>query len=769
MATSCKYRAVFVNAKCKNQYLICLSEIILIEGMLFNVNGRFQFAFANIRGKTSVIFINFAAMHKFKLLLSVLMIVPTVFVAAITLPDTMAVAKVGNDSLLAGFQPDTVLNRLPDTLRFSNDSIVTVYPDTLLPILSDDSLPKAVVAARPQVFRPPARIVEDSMLVEYFGRHFDSLFLGAVHVHDTLQININDFDALAKGDLMYASLSNTGLAHQPLVYRHNYYNGFDMERHAFRKFIKTDADIRFLMPHKPFTDIHYMMGSKKEQHLNLSFARGIAPRTYLGLEFFLVNSPGPYRRSKSDNTGVYMTARHQTKGYRYGVNAYYLYNKIVVQENGGLADESQFSQNTETDRRNIRINLPNAENQVKHTGFGLEQYVNLSRHGGVDLGLSENDLRINLGRITHRMSYGRNQMLYRDGAPFENFYADFGPVFDSTGTHDSVYQHVFRNRLQWNTLGYEAFDGNVPFYLYGGIEHVASKLEYHPSFDTLGTYNRGTQYQFAPFAGIRIGLFRSSYLDGRFRVVTSGESAGDLRIEANWRQYLGTIERNIGSLLFGLDIINQSPSWFFERYHSNYFRWENDFRNSRYVTVSGAYHLKFFRAGFNMHVLDRHIYLNDKVEPVQHDGTFTMLHLFSSIDYTMGKFGFKGSFHYQLPDQADIVRVPDFSGKLKVVFTQVLVKDAATMQPGVSISYNTPYYADAYMPALRSFYHQDQQQLGGYPYVDLFLGLKVKRANLFVKATNLFALAGNYDYIMVPGYPMRDTYFYFGLSWRFYQ
>ncbi len=52
----------------------------------------------------------------------------------------------------------------------------------------------------------------------------------------------------------------------------------------------------------------------------------------------------------------------------------------------------------------------NANNVLKHSGFGIEQYVNLSRplKGGLILPDKSN---ISIGRITHRMVYARNQML----------------------------------------------------------------------------------------------------------------------------------------------------------------------------------------------------------------------------------------------------------------------------------------------------------------------------------------------------------------------
>ncbi len=665
--------------------------------------------------------------------------------------DTIEVVKV-----------DSLLISAADTLfQFEGDTTMIILQDTVL----NDSVPVKTAAKVVQ-----AVIVVDSSRVDYFVQYFDSLYLGSIHTVDTSQIESLDFDMLSHGTHNFATLSNTGLAHQSHLLDIPFYNGFDMEAHAFQKYIVRDGQIRHLMPHQPFTGINYTMGSKKEQHLNLSFSRALAPRLYAGLEFFLVNAPGPYRRSKSDNNGVYLTSRYTTKNERYAVSAYYLYNKLQLQESGGLIADSVFEENLESDRRIIAVQLMDANNLIKHSGFGVEQFVNLSGPVEQEADRAEQRKRINIGRITHRMVYARNQILYTDESPEVAFYRPFGPPTDSVASHDSIYQESFRNSLQWSTLGYEKHSEDIPFYLYGGIEHQLINHRLFPNFDTLATGNNKNSFsQLKPYAGIRIGLFRSSYLDGRVEYFRGNYAAGDLSLNAQWRQYLGTTGRNIGSLFFKLTILNQSPSWLYQRFQSNYFNWDNDFSKSRYLTMTGSYELKGFRAGANLKVLDRHVYLNKLALPEQATVTINVLHLFTDLKLKLGKFDIIGSLNYQKSDRDSLLALPDFSGRMKFTFTQTLFNSAATILPGFSISYNTPYFANAYMPSLRSFYLQDEKKIGGHPYVDVFLGLKVKRTNLYIKYTNVYALMGENTYYTTPGYPQRDPFFYFGLSWRFYQ
>jgi hypothetical protein len=91
------------------------------------------------------------------------------------------------------------------------------------------------------------------------------------------------------------------------------------------------------------------------------------------------------------------------------------------------------------------------------------------------------------------------------------------------------------------------------------------------------------------------------------------------------------------------------------------------------------------------------------------------------------------------------------------------------MEPGFTFTWFSSYFADAYMPALRSFYLQNEKEIGNYPFLDVYLALKVKRARIFVKYTNVFGLTQDFNYYTTPHYPMLDPRFYLGVSWRFYK
>jgi outer membrane cobalamin receptor len=86
----------------------------------------------------------------------------------------------------------------------------------------------------------------------------------------------------------------------------------------------------------------------------------------------------------------------------------------------------------------------------------------------------------------------------------------------------------------------------------------------------------------------------------------------------------------------------------------------------------------------------------------------------------------------------------------------------------VDVAFNTKYYADEYMPATSQFYIQNEKQIGNYPYIDLFLNAKIKRANIFVKLQHATEGLLGKTYYSIPNYPLQGRAIKFGVCWKFY-
>ena len=611
-------------------------------------------------------------------------------------------------------------------------------------------------------------IVMDSTCVRYFTKDFNNLTLGNTSIWDTTTLLTSFHDRLDNPYKIYQTLNNSGLAHKDINFTTPYKLGFNSELPAFSSYLHTLDNIKFPIVLQPFTNITYMMGDKKEQHLDVLFCREFLPRFFVTLNYDIDFSPGFYKRSKSQNSFFNGNFRYNTKNERYGISGYYFRDKINIQENGGIVDDYTFINNLETDRSIINVNLTGATNLIKSSGFALDQYFNLLGPNKVKHDSTYKKNRIEIGRINHHFSYQSNKYVYEDTKPLSYFYQNFDPIIDSTRTFDSIHFYNIKNVIYWNSLGYKKYNDDIPFYLTLGLEHNYTHHAGYYDYITQERFNEQNLSNLRVNAGIIINILKSTRITANTQIITTGYQAGDFFIEGQWKQFLGTSKKNFGVLKFDVNFNRQSADWFEEYYYSNNFRWDNNFKPSTSLLLHGSYELPFLEIGVKHTNINNYIYFGTDAKPQQHSENISVSSLYTTFCVNLNKFEFIGFASLQTTN-TDVIHLPTFQGKIKLAYNITLVKNISLMQPSITVNYFTKYYADAYMPALRTFYLQNEIEVGNFPYIDFCVTFKIKRANIFVQYTNMYSLTKYNAYFTTPHYPMRDSRFCLGVNWRLYK
>ena len=632
----------------------------------------------------------------------------------------------------------------------------------------------------------------DSTLVTFYPTDFDSIFLSKAHYLDTSTFNANRFDLLDNNHTLYSTLSNIGLAHKALRFSNKQSIGFDMGLPAFDQYLHTRKDLKTYLSLLPYSKIQYVMTSgDKEQHLNFQFGRQMMQGLYLSFEYNINYSPGAYTNNKAENNYFWVNALYTTKDQRYGALAYWFRNKIAVQENGGILYDSVYTNHQESDNSVLLTNLSNTTNYIKVSGAGFQHYFNLlpqfktTTITAADTittdtlafdtirPLREMDSvvtrKFTLGRLNHSFAYQRNQLFYNETSSVLPFYAPNDSIFNIR-TIDTTIVHQYHNSLSWNSLGYQRYSDNVPFYLYAGIDYDIYRIKHYDYIED-STFTNRAHSQVILHGGIITNLFGLTTVKGHAQLVTLGYQIGDFDLRGQWRQRFGKNDDNPFKdfvLTFDIDLKRQSPTWFETQYYSNHFRWENDFHAATYLTMDLHGQYKFIHAGIKNTTINDYIYFGTDARPTQHDGVVSISEIFGSASTTLGRFQLEGFFCLNMVSNEEVLHLPFFQSRLKVSYSQPIFKKAATLQPCLTVTYFTKYHADAYMPALRTFYLQNDVLVGNYPFIDLALAINVKQADLFVQYSNMFLLTGNYNSFIAPHYPMRDSKIFFGINWRLF-
>lgn len=650
----------------------------------------------------------------------------------------------------------------------------------------------------PKKTKPIPTLPIDSTFVTYNAYQLDSLFLNSSKVIDTLTFHASDHEVLEREQTIYSTLSNTGLAHKSMRFKHLSQMGFDMTLPAFSAYIQNERNMVSYQSVLPYSEIRYVMTTgDKEQHLNFKFGRQFAPRLFVSFAINSDFSPGVFINNKTINNYVWVNAHYFTKDQRYGVTAYYYRNKLEMQENGGITNDNNYISHSESDNSVIPTNLSNAVNFIKSSGAGLEHYFNLlsqttkvsieeSQPKPID-SLTIDSLRFDidtiedsmaarqetktrkftLGRLCHEFNYQRNQLFYNENSPSIAFYQPYDTLLDYSKSTDTTIVQAIRNTLKWNSLGYQKYNDDVPFYLYAGLTYGFYKVKHYDYLEEETLLVRNYQ-QLSVNGGIIVNLFKSTRITGQAELVTLGYQIGDFDIRGQWKQFLGTASKNWGQATFDVEIKRQSANWFEENYYSNHFRWENDFNAATYLIFNLKYSYKSYSVGVRQTSIANMIYFGTDARPAQFDGMFSIREAYLSFHQNLWRFEFEGFASLQKSSNEDVVHLPMVQGQLKIGYAQPVFRKAATLYPSITVRYFTKYHADAYMPATRTFYLQNDVEIGNFPFIDLAVALKIKKAHLYVAYSNMFLLTGNYNSFIAPHYPMRDSRIFIGINWRLF-
>lgn len=614
-----------------------------------------------------------------------------------------------------------------------------------------------------QIYRPEF-YPEDSSAAVYFHNRMD--FESPLHLQpaDSGLMDFESYNWLDRKMPFNASLGNAGLAYRNPDFSAERPLGFYYGINTFDAYIFQQEDLKYYLNHNPFSELGYITGASKEQLFHARHQQRVFKNLALGFDFDLINSLGTYQRQKSNNRRFAFKTQFFTDNLRYGIAANYSHSKIVVQESGGIAYDSVYELNLEPDRSIIAIKLSGAETRVRRAAIGLQQYFQMSGrkeyHSADSAYMPDDRFRLRLGRLSHSLTFERNALIYYDQNPKSGFYPNI--YLDSVTTRDSVYIQNFENRFAWSNADYIDRIKPQPFVLLFGLKYRVSKVS-----DTLYSF---TYAHLIPYGEVRFTPHPLLNIEGNAgMVISDDEYQGDFAINGLAQLVILRSRPYKTTFNFAIETQNLAPSFFYRHNFSNHFRWENDFNKTFSNKFSAYITQDKLKLGADLTAIDNYLYIAADTLPARSSSSVEVLKAYLEKDFKLGKFDLSGKLYYQKSSAEEVLRLPDFLAYLSLTFNMKLMKGALNTRTGFDLRYNTRYFADAYMPALHSFYLQNNKQIGNFVYADFFINFQVARTRFFLKAQNILSVfVREYDYYAVPHYPLQDFGLKFGLDWRFH-
>jgi hypothetical protein len=650
---------------------------------------------------------------------------------------------------------------------------ISILLITLFNMASGQVQSDTVIAERPDSTAP---IVRTWQLVDDYSRMEDWTL-------DTMQTSFQIYNPVMKYSFCSAYLGNLGLPARSNLYFGNNKKVRFLFLNPYKPYLVLPSDNVYYNIRKPFTILEYSTTGQdrltREQMIRALHSQNINRYTNAGMDIRLSSSEGQYLNQKA-KIGNFRFFGSYIKG-DYFAHASFAMNSFRSSENGGLQNDSLFIETNE-DGKTYPVNLNDANGSIRNIGIQLTQryrFGKVTEFKDTSAATGVRKLRertAKTGSIIHTLVFDRNKRYYEDkiSSSTSPFYKHY--YIDPKYSYDSTFQQSVVNTLQLmlDENPYRKFDfGARAFVSHELVKYRFNKppdTTFADSYDTLIHEITERQYNdicVGASLSHTVGTGWNWNFTGKFWL--TGYHSGDLLLNGKIDKYM---HRGQGqtSLTIGGSLTLMEPSYFLQHYASNHFRWENDFNKTKEIIAFAGIEnepLRFKLKGYLSTISDQ-VYFDTDTLPAQHHPVNSIFSADVYKHFVLGPFNSTHRLVYQLSTDKNIIRIPQLSYYTSNFFAFSVVKNVLTAEVGFDLLYYTKYKGLSYMPSFGMFYHQDEKELGNYPYVDVFITAKLKRTRFFLKFDHVNSGLTGKNYFHVLHYPMPARAFKFGLSWTFY-
>lgn len=371
----------------------------------------------------------------------------------------------------------------------------------------------------------------------------------------------------------------------------------------------------------------------------------------------------------------------------------------------------------------------------------------------------------------HTLKVERSRHQFRSGSEPEGFFPEDYKLYKNY-SNDSTTAFSVKNVFGIALL--EGFNKYAKAGLTAYISHKFSRYDLMNT-DTLTDMRRIRYTEQEIFLGgelaKREGKLLHYNVNGEVGLVD--KAIGQFRVNANldlnfrlWKDTVNFYARGYVS--------NTLPSFYMRHYHSNHYNWDNDNMDKEFRTrVEGELNISHWGTNLRAGVenIKNYTYFNQSALSEQNGGNIQVLSATLKQDFRLGVFHLDNEVTWQKTSNETVLPLPQLSLYHNFYILAKLAKKVLTVQLGADVRYFTKYNAPAYAPGVQQFHLQptdDLVEIGGYPIVNVYANLHLKRTRIFAMMYHVNAGMGSANSFLVPHYPINPRLFKIGVSWNFY-
>lgn len=598
---------------------------------------------------------------------------------------------------------------------------------------------------------------------------------------DTVMLNYQDVDVQQAYSL--SSTTNGNVLVSPIesrVINHRLRTIDDPFAWSFAPYVTTPQQQRFFNTTTPYSTVAYkkgFVGGHEENDIDFLFTGNINRRLNLGLEMDYLSSVGHYASTSGKLFRGSVWGSYN--GAHYTMHGAFSWSRLNSFDNGGLKDVSQLSSSLNAEDLPVRLNAMTGYRYL--SGFLHNQYaITMDREYHDSIEVVEEGRRVKRDTIkveyiplmtfSHLFETNNSNRRYIEQIADQGFYDNI--YCDSTQTNDTTDVLTIRNTVAVTFC--EAYNtklkfGATVFAMNECQRFMRDSVPYDSIYDYKWTNNTFVGGAIHKHSGANVHYT----VEGQVCVLgyKIGEFDVNGRLETKFQA--GKYPFIIGARAFAK---SETPNWYLQHYHSNHIQWENQF-GFTYRFLGGAtiaYPTTWVkpRIDFTFENRTNPIYVSAADwKPYQFKGSVQILTGDVGLDITTPWINLENRVVIQHSTNDSVLPVPLVILQHRLYYHGTWFR-ALDAQIGVDLRYFTRYHAPVLCPATGMFATQQTDNIGNYPWINVYANFYVRSIRLrffahYQHLNHLF-MTKSTDYLTMPGYPTNRDVFRAGVAWHFY-
>ena len=262
--------------------------------------------------------------------------------------------------------------------------------------------------------------------------------------------------------------------------------------------------------------------------------------------------------------------------------------------------------------------------------------------------------------------------------------------------------------------------------------------------------------------------------------INAGRLALDFNTDLNFRLFGDTVTLAANAYFHRL-----TPHFFLENYHSKHLWWDKELDKETRTHIEGNFSYQKTNTRLRVaideiqnyiyfgmsYILDSDLNRNEVTGGVyQESGNINVLTAQLMQDFRLGPLNWENVVTYQNSSKKEVLPLPALN-IFSNLYLKFMIARVLHVELGGCVTYFTKYDAPDYLPQIGQFAIQQNTdsrvELGGYPFVDVYVNFKLKRARFFVAMSHINSGSGTKMQFLTPHYPMNNRTFRLGVSWTF--